>query len=185
LRQAVQVEPGHHRVETFTMPLEALRADITTLAVDAIVNAANEGLVQGGGVCGAIFRAAGPAELAEACARVAPCPPGQARITPGFGLPARWVIHSVGPVWRGGAAGEAALLAACYRESLALLRDAGGRSIAFPAISTGIFGYPPGQATRIAVATVREDVARHGDLDITFACFDQAMLDLYWKELAS
>lgn len=167
------------------MPLQALRADITTLTVDAIVNAANEGLVQGGGVCGAIFRAAGPAALAEACARVGPCPTGQARLTPGFALPARWVIHAVGPVWRGGGAGEPALLAACYRASLALLRAAGGRSIAFPAISTGIFGYPPDQATRIAVAAVREDGARHGDLDITFACFDQAMLDLYLKELAA
>ena len=167
------------------MPIQALRADITTLAVDAIVNAANEGLLQGGGVCGAIFRAAGSAALAEACARVAPCPTGQARITPGFALPARFVIHAVGPVWQGGGAGEAALLAGCYGESLALLRAAGGRSIAFPAISTGIFGYPADRATRIAVAAVREDVARHGDLDITFACFDQAMLDLYGKELAS
>ena len=167
------------------MPLQALRADITTLAVDAIVNAANEGLVQGGGVCGAIFRAAGPAALAAACAGEAPCPTGQARITPGFALPARYVIHTVGPVWQGGVSGEAALLAACYRASLVLLRAAGGRSVAFPAISTGIFGYPAEQATRIAVAAVREDGARHGDLDITFACFDQAMLDLYRKEMAS
>ncbi len=167
------------------MPLHAIRADITTLRVDAIVNAANEGLLQGGGVCGAIFRAAGPPDLAAACAPRAPCPTGQARITPGFALPARFVIHAVGPVWHGGGAGEAALLASCYRESLRLLREAGGRSIAFPAISTGIFGYPPDLATRIAVAAVREDGARLGDLDITFACFDQAMLDLYRKELAS
>lgn len=167
------------------MTLRAIQADITTLPVDAIVNAANERLLMGSGVCGAIFRAAGAAALAAACAAVAPCPTGQARITPGFALPARFVIHTVGPVWHGGAAGEAALLAACYRASLALLREAGGRSIAFPAISTGIFGYPADQATRIAVAAVREDGARHGDLDITFACFDQAMLDLYRKELAS
>lgn len=167
------------------MSIQARRADITTLAVDAIVNAANEQLLRGGGVCGAIFRAAGPAELAAACAPLAPCPTGQARITPGFALPAKHVIHTVGPVWHGGGAGEAALLASCYRECLRRLREADGRSIAFPAISTGIFGYPPDRATRIAVATVREDVARLGDLDITFACFDQAMLDLYTKELAS
>ena len=167
------------------MPLAPLLADITTLEVDAIVNAANERLAMGGGVCGAIFRAAGVEALSAACAPLAPCPTGRARITPGFTLKAKHVIHAVGPVWHGGGAGEPALLASCYRESLRLLRAAGGRSIAFPAISTGIFGYPPDQATRIAVATVREDGARHGDLDITFACFDQAMLDLYLKELAA
>ena len=167
------------------MPLRAIRADITTLPVDAIVNAANEHLAQGGGVCGAIFRAAGTADLAAACRVVAPCPTGQARITPGFALPAKQVIHAVGPVWHGGGAGEAALLAACYRESLRLLREAGGRSIAFPAISTGIFGYPLDQATRIAVAAVREDIARHGEVDVTFACFDQHTLDTYTKELGA
>src|SRR3712207_9534897 len=124
------------------MSLHALRADITTLAVDAIVNAANEGLRQGGGVCGAIFRAAGPAELAAACAPLAPCPTGEARITPGFRLPAKHVIHAVGPVWHGGSQGEAALLAACYRNSFRLLREVGGTAIAFPALSTGVFGYP-------------------------------------------
>ena len=165
------------------MPLRAIRADITTLPVDAIVNAANEHLAQGGGVCGAIFRAAGAEDLAAACRAVAPCPTGQARITPGFALPAKHVIHAVGPVWHGGGAGEAALLAACYRESLRLLREAGGRSIAFPAISTGIFGYPLDQATRIAVAAVREDIARHGEVDVTFACFDQQTLDTYTKEI--
>lgn len=165
------------------MPLRAIRADITTLPVDAIVNAANEHLAQGGGVCGAIFRAAGAADLTAACARVAPCPTGQARITPGFALPAKHVIHAVGPVWHGGGAGEAALLAACYRESLRLLRDAGGRSIAFPAISTGIFGYPLDQATRIAVAAIRDDIARHGEVDVIFACFDQHTLDTYTKEI--
>lgn len=167
------------------MPLKAIRADITTLAVDAIVNAANEGLRQGGGVCGAIFRAAGAADLAAACAPLAPCPAGEARTTPGFRLPARWVIHTVGPVWHGGGQGEAALLAAAYRNSLAELRRVGGRSIAFPAISTGIFGYPAEEATRIAVRTVREDLALKGDLDVTFACFDDAMLRLYQKELAA
>src|SRR5690606_17982314 len=115
--------------------------DITTLAVDAIVNAANTELAPGGGVCGAIHRAAGP-ELAAACAPPAPCPTGEARMTPGFRLPARYVIHAVGPVWRGGHDGEPELLASAYRASMKLARDAGLTSIAFPAISTGIYGYP-------------------------------------------
>ncbi|UFN51014.1 O-acetyl-ADP-ribose deacetylase [Roseomonas sp. OT10] len=161
--------------------MQAIRADITTLALDAIVNAANGSLAPGGGVCGAIHRAAGP-ELARACAALAPCPTGEARITPGFRLPARHVIHAVGPVWQGGGAGEADLLAACYRNALALLRGAGGRSIAFPAISTGIYGYPAAPATRIAVQTAR---AAGEGLEVTFACFDTAMLDLYRKELAA
>jgi O-acetyl-ADP-ribose deacetylase (regulator of RNase III) len=165
------------------MPLRAIRADITALDVDAIVNAANGALAMGGGVCGAIFRAAGAERLAEACAPLAPCPTGEARITPGFRLRARHVIHAVGPVWRGGTQGEAALLASCYRESLRLLHEAGGRSIAFPAISTGIFGYPPEEAARIAVATVRAESAARGDPDVTFACFDQRMLAIYEKEL--
>lgn len=167
------------------MPLRAIRADITTLPVDAVVNAANGRLAMGGGVCGAIFRAAGAELLRRACAPLAPCPTGQARITPGFGLKARFVIHAVGPVWQGGGSGEDALLASCYRESLRLLRQAGGRSIAFPAISTGIFGFPPDRATRIAVATIREESAAQGDCDVTFACFDQHTLDLYEKELGA
>lgn len=165
------------------MVLRALIADITTLAVDAIVNAANERLAMGGGVCGAIFRAAGEAALTAACAPLAPCPTGKARITPGFALPARFVIHAVGPVWQGGDRGEAERLAGCYAHSLRLLREAGGRSIAFPAISTGIFGYPADQATRIAVAAVREE--DRGDIDVIFACFDRHMLDLYEKELGA
>jgi O-acetyl-ADP-ribose deacetylase (regulator of RNase III) len=163
------------------MNLRAVRADITTLAVDAVVNAANEALAMGGGVCGAIFRAAGVQALAAACAPLAPCATGQARLTPGFALPARFIIHAVGPVWRGGGADEAALLASCYRESLRLLRQAGGRSIAFPAIATGIFGYPADQATRIAVATVREESP--AGIEVVFARFDQPMLDLYLKEI--
>jgi O-acetyl-ADP-ribose deacetylase (regulator of RNase III) len=163
--------------------MRAIVADITTLTVDAIVNAANERLLMGGGVCGAIFRAAGADALSAACAAVAPCPTGQARITPGFALPARRVIHAVGPVWRGGGANEAALLASCYRESLRLLREAGGRSIAFPAISTGIYGYPADQAARIAVATVREE--SRADEDVIFACFDQHTRALYEKELGA
>jgi len=167
------------------MPIRAIKADITTLDVDAIVNAANERLAQGGGVCGAIFRAAGERELAAACAPLAPCPTGEARITPGFRLKARHVIHAVGPVWHGGGQGEPELLADAYRASLARLREVGGRSIAFPAISTGIYGYPLREATRIAVATVRDDLARNGDLDVTFACFDQHTLDTYNQELAA
>ena len=163
------------------MAMQAEQTDITTLAVDAIVNAANRALAGGGGVDGAIHRAAGP-ELVRASRALAPCPTGEARITPGFRLPARHVIHTVGPVWHGGGWGEAELLAACYRNSIALLRQAGGRSIAFPAISTGIYGYPPGPAARIAVATVRQAL-EDGDLEVIFACFDAATLDLYRREL--
>lgn len=167
------------------MPLRAVRADITTLAVDAIVNAANEALAPGSGVCGAIHRAAGP-ELATACAAIpGGCPTGEARITPGFRLPARWVIHAVGPRWHGGGQGEPGLLASAYRHSLRLLREASGRSIAFPTISAGVFGYPAEEATRIAVRTVREELAQQGELDVTFACFDDRMLALYEKELAA
>ena len=163
------------------MAMQAEQTDITTLAVDAIVNAANRALAGGGGVDGAIHRAARP-ELVRASRALAPCPTGEARITPGFRLPARHVIHTVGPVWHGGGSGEAELLAACYRNSIALLRQAGGRSIAFPAISTGIYGYPPGPAARIAVATVRQAL-EDGDLEVIFACFDAATLDLYRREL--
>jgi O-acetyl-ADP-ribose deacetylase (regulator of RNase III) len=166
------------------MRLEARLVDITTLAVDAIVNAANTSLAPGGGVCGAIHRAAGP-ELVEACARAAPCPTGQARLTPGFGLPARFVIHAVGPVWRGGHAGEAALLAAAYRSSLALARERQLASIAFPAISTGVFGYPLREATEIAVAAVRAEAASPGSLDsVVFACFNREALGAYERILA-
>lgn len=158
--------------------LRAELADITTLDVDAIVNAANEGLLRGGGVCGAIFRAAGPG-LAEACAKVAPCPTGQARITPGFGLRARFVIHAVGPVWRGGSAGEAELLAGAYRAAFALAREHGLHSIAFPAISTGIFGYPLAEATAIAVGVARDPAATAGLEEVVFACFDEKVLAVY------
>lgn len=162
--------------------MRALRADITTLDVDAVVTAANTGLCGGGGVDGAVHRAAGP-ELLAACAAIGGCPTGEARITPGFGLKARHVIHAVGPVWQGGTEGEPGLLAGAYRSSLALLREAGGRSIAFPAISTGIYGYPPQQAVRIAVVTMREELLAHGPLEVIFACFDDATLALYEKEL--
>jgi O-acetyl-ADP-ribose deacetylase (regulator of RNase III) len=135
------------------MRMIVVQGDITTQAVDAIVNAANERLVGGGGVDGAIHRAAG-AELLEACRRIGGCPTGEARITPGFGLPARHVIHTVGPVWYGGDRGEADLLASCYRRSLALAAEHELATIAFPGISTGIYSYPLEDATRIAVTTV-------------------------------
>ncbi len=134
--------------------LEIHDGDITTLAFDAIVNAANERLAAGGGVCGAIHRAAGP-ELAEACRTAGPCPTGEARITLGFRLQARHVIHAVGPVWQGGDQGEDALLGAAYENALTLAARHGLKSIAFPAISTGIYGFPLARATRIAVSTAR------------------------------
>jgi O-acetyl-ADP-ribose deacetylase (regulator of RNase III) len=163
------------------MRIEARLADITSLNVDAIVNAANTELAPGGGVCGAIHRAAG-SKLAAACAAVAPCPTGQARITPGFALRARFVIHAVGPVWRGGSRKEAALLASAYRSSLELARDNKLTSIAFPAISTGIYGYPLAEATKIAVDTVRH-FAKGGTLEhVIFACFDPETLAAYQHE---
>jgi O-acetyl-ADP-ribose deacetylase (regulator of RNase III) len=166
------------------MQLEARLVDITTLNVDAIVNAANAALLPGGGVCGAIHRAAGP-KLALACLKVAPCPIGGARITPGFKLPARFVIHAVGPVWRGGRSGEAEQLASAYRSAFALARQEGLSSIAFPAISTGIFGYPLQEATGIAVAAARAEMADPGSLnDVIFACFSEEALRAYEQELA-
>lgn len=138
-----------------TSVIKIIEGDITALDTDAIVNAANTALLPGGGVCGAIHSAAGP-ELAAACRSFAPCPTGEARITPGFQLMARHVIHTVGPVWHGGQNGEAALLAACYRNSLVIAAQHSLHSIAFPAISTGIFGYPEDQAAKIAVSTICE-----------------------------
>jgi O-acetyl-ADP-ribose deacetylase len=157
------------------MELIAWQGDITTLATDAIVNAANESLAPGGGVCGAIHAAAGP-ELARACAAIGHCPTGDARITPGFRLPARYVIHAVGPVWHGGDFGEAELLAGAYRASLRLAEHHRLRSIAFPAISTGIFGYPLRAATEIAVRVCRDG----GGLDtIVLVCFSRQVLEMY------
>jgi O-acetyl-ADP-ribose deacetylase (regulator of RNase III) len=162
-----------------TARLEALRTDITTLAVDAIVNAANESLLGGGGVDGAIHRAAGPA-LLDACRHLGGCATGNAKITPGFGLPSRYVIHAVGPVWRGGGRGEPDLLAACYRRAFALADAHAIATIAFPAISCGAYGYPLAPAVAIAVREAREAAARSGSLDrIVFACFDTSALDAY------
>jgi O-acetyl-ADP-ribose deacetylase (regulator of RNase III) len=161
--------------------LEARLVDITSLTVDAIVNAANNALAPGGGVCGAIHRAAG-AELAKACAKVAPCPTGDARITPGFLLPARFVIHAVGPIWRGGELREAELLASAYRRSLELARDHELATIAFPAISTGIYGYPLRDATQIAVATVKGFECSTSIQHVIFACFSDETLRTYAAE---
>jgi O-acetyl-ADP-ribose deacetylase len=160
----------------------AVRGDITVETVDSIVNAANSGLARGGGVCGAIFAAAGP-ELDAACAELGGCATGDAVITPGFRLAARWIVHTVGPVWHGGRHGEAELLAACYRRSIEVAASAGARSIAFPAISTGIFGYPPDAAAQIAVDTVRG----FGDsLDlIRLMAFDRETLGRYDALLSS
>ena len=135
--------------------VEAVRGDITTLQVDAIVNAANSSLTAGGGVDGAIHAAAGRAQLQEACAELGGCNPGDAKATPGFMLPARFIIHTVGPVWRGGFRGEGEVLASCYRRSLEVADEIGARTVAFPAISTGAYGYPHEAAAKVAVDTVR------------------------------
>ena len=162
--------------------LTAEQADITTLAVDAIVNAANSSLLGGGGVDGAIHRAAGP-ELVHACRLLGGCKTGQAKAMPGFRLPARHIVHTVGPVWQGGHAGEAALLASCYAQSLAVAESLGVNSLAFPAISTGIYRFPRELAAQIAVQTV----AAHAPVSlqaVVFACFDAADLAIYQGLLA-
>jgi O-acetyl-ADP-ribose deacetylase len=156
--------------------ISIVTADITKLAVESIVNAANESLLGGGGVDGAIHRAAGP-KLLEACRSIGGCPTGEARITLGFGLPAKWIIHTVGPVWRGGDRGESGLLRSCYRQSLALAKEHGADTIAFPGISTGVYGYPKEAAARIALEVMHDE--REDFDEIVVCCFSREDADIY------
>ncbi|MBR2681703.1 MAG: macro domain-containing protein, partial [Atopobiaceae bacterium] len=155
------------------MPLTLIRQDITQLHVDAVVNAANERLRAGGGVCGAIFNAAGREELQAACDQIGHVDTGSAVATPGFKLPARHIIHTAGPIWRGGTMGEPELLASCYRSSMVLARKLGDESIAFPLISAGIFGYPPEEALKVATDTIRAYLKDDPDLEVTLCLFDR------------
>jgi O-acetyl-ADP-ribose deacetylase (regulator of RNase III) len=156
--------------------IEVIQADITTLAVDAIVNAANPSLLGGGGVDGAIHRAAGP-RLLEATRKIGGCPTGEARLTPGFDLPAKWVIHTVGPVWQGGHAREDELLASCYRESFKLAASVGAMTVAFPAISTGAYGFPLERATHIAIGEIGANLDQYPEIERTLIAVrgDEAM----------
>ena len=158
------------------------QGDITKLDVDAIVNAANEALLGGGGVDGAIHRAAGP-ELLEECRTLGGCRTGDAKITAGYRLPARHVIHAVGPRWQGGDHGEEEALASCHRRALEIAGEHGFRTIAFPAISQGIYGYPPEQATEVAVRTVAEELAKHPQIEVIFCCFDEASARRFQRAL--
>ncbi len=164
--------------------LSAVQADITRLEVDAIVNAANTSLLGGGGVDGAIHRAAGP-RLLEATRNLGACATGDVRVTPGFDLPAAWVIHAVGPVWQGGERNEAALLSACYRKALLLCESYSLRSVAFSAISTGVYGYPLEQATEVAIESVRATLACTPQVEsVLFCCYSEGLLALYQSRLA-
>jgi len=174
---ALVSEPTLQHVDPW---LEVTLGDITAEHVDAVVNAANTSLLGGGGVDGAIHRAAGP-DLLDACRELNGCAFGDAKATPGFGLPARFVIHTVGPIWRGGDAGEARLLASCYRRCLEVADEVGAASVAFPSISTGAYGYPVRDATHIAVTTVRSTIT---SVEVVrFVCFDAAVHELYVGEI--
>lgn len=163
--------------------LQVIHADITALDVDAIVNAANRSLLGGGGVDGAIHRAAGP-ELLDACLRLEGCEVGEAKLTPGFRLPAKFVVHTVGPVWRGGGHHEAELLASCYRRSIDVAAGHALQRLAFPCISTGVYGYPLALAAEVAVRTVRSAVERHECLrEVTFCCFAALDAEVYRRLL--
>ena len=158
------------------MPLKFLSEDITRLKVDAIVNAANTQLLAGGGVCGAIFRAAGYSELQRACDKLSPIQTGEAVITDGFNLPAKFIIHTAGPIWHGGTNGEENLLRACYSNSLKLAVEKNCRSVAFPLISSGIYGYPPNDALAVAVDEIKNFLKQH-DIDVTLTLMNKALLD--------
>jgi O-acetyl-ADP-ribose deacetylase (regulator of RNase III) len=169
--------------ETAGSRMRVVQGDITRLHVDVIVNAANTSLLGGGGVDGAIHRAAGPG-LLEECRRLGGCPTGEARVTSGYRVPARFVIHAVGPVYRGGQAGEADLLRSCYRESLRLAFEVNADSVAFPCISTGVYGYPKAAACEVAVAAVAEWLTSHAlPREVTFCCFDAENAGLYERAL--
>ncbi len=179
-RDAGAAGPTGHRPPK----LAAVLADITTLQVDAVVNAANRALAGGGGVDGAIHRAAGAATLRAACRALGGCEPGDAKATPGFRLPARWIVHTVGPVWNGGSRGEETVLSSCYRRSFEVAESLGAGSIAFPAISTGVYGFPSERAAEIAVHTLRSlrsAVVR----EVLLVAFDTSTLGYYRRRLAS
>ena len=188
-RHVYRVAPGNggwtvpKESETEARRIRLARGDITALAVDAIVNAANSSLLGGGGVDGAIHRAAGPDLLAE-CRTIGGCPPGEARLTRGYRLPAAYVIHTVGPRWQGGERGERDVLAACYRSCLRIATDRGLRSVAFPAIATGVYGFPRDEAALVAVAQVRQHLAANAlPRPIIFVCFDEATHSSYRRAL--